>query len=432
MELANNTVGYRIKLYPTEDQKDILEKYFNTARAVYNIGINIHESHYEQYKDDPNEYGYISAQRMSVVLTKMKNTMSSYEWLKDYDSEMIKGALRDVERAYNRFKSGQCNMPRYKKRKFYHKQFVVRSDRLSICENYVRIPSIGKIYSDSNSDNLVGYGGPDKYKPKITHRKYLNSRVIFDGKSYYLTFSLKENICENICLKSQIKYANNVKWQQKLYDEPLGIDLGCDVNKWIVDSKGRRVHFPDIYKEKRKIKRLKRKLFRQHQMGMITKSTMDENPKEVYTQNQIKTHIELNKYTKRIYNKKKNEVYNYINTVLKDKPECVVLEDIRVKDMLLNKYCGKNNRHIRRHNSKILEYELYLTKTRIETVLSRNGINVLIAANDFPSSQLCSRCGHRQNIGKRKVFICEQCGFKIDRDENAAANLKNYYYNAQI
>lgn len=427
---VNNTVGYRIKLFPTKEQKYILEKYFNTARAVYNIGINIHETHYEKNKDNPDEYGYISAQRMSIILTKMKNTIPSYEWLKEYDSEMIKGALRDVERAYDRFKSKQCRLPRYKKRKFYHKQFVVRSDRLSIYESYVRIPSIGKICSSINPNNLIGYGGPCRYKPNIPHYKYLNSRIIFDGTSYYLTFSLEENIEQNHCLKSQFKYSNNPKWKTKPYDEPLGIDLGCDTNKWVVDSKGRRVKFPDVYKEKKKIKILQRKLYRQQHQGMRTKSTMENNtPKEVYTQNQIKTHIELNKYYKRIYNKKKNEIYKYINIILKDKPECVVLENIHVKDMLLSKYCGKNQRHIRRHNKKVLEYELDLTKTRIETTLRRNNVNVLIVPSDFPSSQLCSRCGHRQYIGSKKIFVCEKCGSKIDRDENAAANLKNYYYN---
>jgi putative transposase len=46
----------------------------------------------------------------------------------------------------------------------------------------------------------------------------------------------------------------------------------------------------------------------------------------------------------------------------------------------------------------------------------------------FPSSKKCSRCGAvRENLSlSERVFICPTCGFTLDRDWNAAINLREY------
>jgi putative transposase len=43
---------------------------------------------------------------------------------------------------------------------------------------------------------------------------------------------------------------------------------------------------------------------------------------------------------------------------------------------------------------------------------------------DFPSTQLCSACGHRQKVRlAERVYHCPTCGLTLDRDHNAARNL---------
>ena len=54
MRLTNEdleTVGYKIKLYPTEEQKQIFKEYFGASRFVYNLGIHLQEEHYKRYKE---------------------------------------------------------------------------------------------------------------------------------------------------------------------------------------------------------------------------------------------------------------------------------------------------------------------------------------------------------------------------------------------
>ncbi|MDJ0516795.1 MAG: zinc ribbon domain-containing protein [Trichodesmium sp. MO_231.B1] len=50
-----------------------------------------------------------------------------------------------------------------------------------------------------------------------------------------------------------------------------------------------------------------------------------------------------------------------------------------------------------------------------------------MAPRFYPSSQICSECGHQQKMPLNvRLYECENCGFKADRDFNAAVNLENY------
>ena len=52
---------------------------------------------------------------------------------------------------------------------------------------------------------------------------------------------------------------------------------------------------------------------------------------------------------------------------------------------------------------------------------------LIIADRFYPSSQICSHCGHQQKMPLNvRLYECENCGFKADRDFNAAVNLENY------
>ena len=74
----------------------------------------------------------------------------------------------------------------------------------------------------------------------------------------------------------------------------------------------------------------------------------------------------------------------------------------------------------------IYDAALYETTMIIEQKAISNGINVIRADGQFPSSQICSCCGYRQNIGEKKIYKCPECGIEINRDLNAAINLANY------
>ena len=44
-----------------------------------------------------------------------------------------------------------------------------------------------------------------------------------------------------------------------------------------------------------------------------------------------------------------------------------------------------------------------------------------------PSSQICSCCGHQQKMPlETRIYECPECGMKLDRDVNAAVNIRNF------
>jgi putative transposase len=53
------------------------------------------------------------------------------------------------------------------------------------------------------------------------------------------------------------------------------------------------------------------------------------------------------------------------------------------------------------------------------------GSELVVVSRTFPSSKLCSRCGHKKDelLLSEREYHCEECGLWIDRDLNAALNL---------
>ena len=94
------------------------------------------------------------------------------------------------------------------------------------------------------------------------------------------------------------------------------------------------------------------------------------------------------------------------------------MEDLNVEGMRKNRYLAKSVQE------ECFSKFIFQMKYKCE----RNGIEFIQVDRFFPSSKLCHKCG---NIKKKlklseRVYVCEECGFTIDRDFNAALNLEYY------
>ena len=428
-----NPITKIIKLDPTKKIMELFYQYSRTSDAVYNIGINMHEDHYKKCKEEnlEDEYWYLSAESMSVKLNNLKNTDEKYFWLKNYNAECLKGSLRDLERAYNRYKDNpkKYGLPKYKRKKNSRRSsFVIRADRLTINENTVSISSIGKVKIKGDFDkSVIGYGGPKKYKPKMKHYKYYNARIICDGNNYYLKFTMEEDIDNDITTYSQKKYLYDEDWQKKPESDIIGIDIGCSRDNWIKTSKRDCLALPDNRKEKKKCKRLNKKLKRQIKVNIKNGNTTNSPKFHGEISNGIlKTKKQIAKYNNKITNRNNTAICTFVShNILSRKPKAIVVEDIKVKDMLkTDKSINKTYR--RRHNSKILEHAPYKTVTKIKELADKNNIPVIVAPSSFASSQICSKCGQINDIGTDKIYKCNYCGHIENRDDNACNNLKQY------
>lgn len=413
-----NVVGYKVRLFPTKVQEKIFYEYFGMSRFVYNKTIDLQEEYYEANKYNEDAYKFLGFIDLRNKIRELQDT--SYPWLANYSTESIRGAVQDCVKAYEFFKNKEIHNrhPKYKSRIYSKKQFYTRPDRLLITENFVCLSSIGKIkYCNSYGNEILGIGDKNSKHYKYTH--FYNSRISFDGLYFYLTFNILRD--EKHQIHSYWNYSNNEEWQEKEFSEPIGIDVGLKNEKWFVDSTGTKIERPDSTVLNKKINRLQRKYDRQKKLNLSKNSSfMEQHPNG--SKNMQKTREKINKCFKKITNRRRNAVHEYGCRLLDKKPSAIVMESIS-----LNRIIYKNN-NVSILNQMVMDAALYESMQIIQNKLEYNGIPVIRADANYPSSQLCSCCGYRQDIGKRKTYQCPNCGTVIDRDLNAAINLKKLAY----
>ncbi|WP_147382064.1 RNA-guided endonuclease InsQ/TnpB family protein, partial [Peptoclostridium sp. AF21-18] len=96
-------------------------------------------------------------------------------------------------------------------------------------------------------------------------------------------------------------------------------------------------------------------------------------------------------------------------------------EDLNVQGMMKNKHLSE----------KIADCSFYEIYRQLKYKCQNKGIEFIVADRFYPSSKICSNCGHKKeklSLSER-TYRCECCGKVIDRDFNASLNLKNLAYN---
>ena len=178
----------------------------------------------------------------------------------------------------------------------------------------------------------------------------------------------------------------------------VGVDLG--IKELAITSNGELYDNPKSYeKNHKRLKRLQRKLSRK--------------PKD--SKNREKNRQKVAKLHKHIKNQRKDATHKLTHELV-SQYDVICIEDLKPSHMLRDKNLSKyisdaNFGEIRRQ----LEYKCLW-----------NHKQLVVVDQFFPSSQLCSVCGERnekvKNLGIR-YWICPHCKAKHDRDRNAANNI---------
>lgn len=198
-------------------------------------------------------------------------------------------------------------------------------------------------------------------------------------------------------------------------------------NKFLSDSELRK-EFTDfaifsdghIYKNINKTQKVKKLEKRKRKLQRSISRRYEKNKKGgsyCKTSNIIKRKKELLKVTKRLTNIRQNYLHQITSEIVKRKPSFICIEDLNVSGMMKN-----------RHLSKAVQQQgFYEFRRQIEYKSKRNNVPVVIADRFFPSSKLCSCCGHIKKDLRLsdRIYKCE-CGNIIDRDYQASLNLKIY------
>ena len=177
----------------------------------------------------------------------------------------------------------------------------------------------------------------------------------------------------------------------------VGVDLG--IKTLAVLSDGREVA---------KVKAHEAKMARLRQLNKSLAR------KQKGSNNWKKTAIKLGRLHMRIANIRKNALHKLTSQLVRDY-SVVVIEDLNVKGM-------SKNRHLAR---SILDAGFGSFRTMLEYKAKATGTIIGIADRFYPSSKTCSGCGKIHDMPLSKRTMACDCGLTIDRDLNAAINLRN-------
>ncbi len=389
-------LGNVVRLEPSIEQESLFRQFGGTARFAWNECKSFYDT---MYKTNGK---YATVQELIEHIQDLKHNNPDYAWLKTVPEAITKQSIKDLKRAYqNAYKKRKDEgfdknnpdkyFPKFKKKSKNEYSFYQRTDNIhKTDETHVKITGIKK---PVKCTALRGIDLPEHI---------LNPRIKFDGKYWYLSYSFE---------------VDNDDIVDDYENEIIGMDLG--VKELAILSNGE--HFKNINKDRevkrlhKRLKRLKRQVSRKYEANAVI---LENGEKKYYkTNNIIKLEKQIKLIYRRISNINKTHMYEVIKAVLKTKPQSIVLEDLNIKGMMQNPKIAK----------AIQEQSMYKFKRKLAYKCQLNGIDLYLADRWYPSSKVCSCCGwYNSNLKiSHRIFHCEECGMVMDRDENAALNIKN-------
>jgi putative transposase len=278
------------------------------------------------------------------------------------------------------------SFPRFKSKKYcknsYSNYNAWKDCHIDNDNHQIKIPCLGWVKYNPREKNI-----PDNWKIRhITISKSITNK-------YYCS----------ICFQYSIGIDNIQKNKDKNINI-LGIDYSS--SSLYVDSNSNKANYPKYYRSNQQKLRILQKKFSRQQKGSV---------------NRDKTLQRIRVLHEKISNQRRDFLHK-LSTSITKKFRIICVEDINMKGMSQCLHLGKSTMD----NGFGMFREMLLYKQE------RIPHHKLILANKwFPSSKRCSKCGNIKSDLKLKdrIYKCNECGLTIDRDINAAINLKQYAFN---
>ena len=357
------------------EQKVLLAKHFGTVRFVYNWALNFNITQYAQTK---KHLGWISI----CGSDEYHQLKEDNPWMREVNVQSMTNAISHLDKAFQRFFRHQGGFPRSKSKHDNNQSFEVPENlKIDFKEKKIQIP---KFLKRKNFDNRI--------KIKI-------SRRVKEGKIGTATVS------RNCCGQYFISFIVHTDEQPKEFnktiskDNSLGIDFG--LKHFLNFSNGEKVDSPEYFKKLlTKLKQEQRKL----------------SKKQKGSKNKEKQRLKVAKVHQKIHNQREDFLHKLTTSLVKESQfDVFCMEDLNLKNM--SKLWGR----------KVSDLSYYTFQTMLTYKCLKYGKKVIKIGRFEPSSQICSNCGHRQKLSlEERIYKCPHCGNEIDRDTNAAINIRNF------
>lgn len=274
--------GYKYRIFPTDEQKMLIDKTIGCCRYVWNGFLALKEFRYKEFEET------MSYNDMSKLLTEIKKTD---DFLREVDSTALQQTLKQLDNTFKMFFKKVCKYPRFKNKKNPKNSY--KSMNVKIKDSQIVIPKVGKV-DYANSRNIKG--------------RILSATISrTPTNKYFVSFTVDED----------------VEYLQKT-DKEVGIDLG--LKTFAVCSDGKEYVSPKpMWKYIARLKKLQRRLSK-------------KKNKKSNRYKKLKLRIAL--LHERIANIRKDFLHK-LSTKLIQENQLICLEDLNVKGMTKNHKLAK-------------------------------------------------------------------------------------------
>jgi len=365
--------GIKIKIYPNQEQTQLIEQNIGNARFVWNQMLNMWNT---RYQNNPN-LSTLGKYDLNGLLPTLKK---EYEFLKESESTSLQFVCETLHGSFVEFFKKSRRHPRFKSKKKATPSFTMKNNKnIELKKNAIKLPKISWVKARW-SDNILF----DKIK-RVT--------VTRTPSGYYKASVLVES--ENQVLDKT--------------DKKIGLDMGQ--TDLMIGSDGTRVKTRTYKQYEKKLKKWQKKMSRRMRLAKEKGIPLDE------AKNYQKAKRMVAKYHEKIRNCRKDYLHKVTRQIVEEY-DFIAVENLRVKGML-------NIDNSKLNNHAIANQSWYELRTMFEYKSEWYG-KTFVKVDPRYTSQDCSNChertGPRNDLSVRH-WICSSCGLQHDRDINAGRNI---------
>jgi putative transposase len=365
--------AFRFELSPNVAQRQALARHVGAARYAYNWGLEMVLKALEEGRRIPSAFD----------LSKTWNAWKreNAPWWTEVSKCAPQGAFHDLEEALKNWRKGRAKFPRFRRKKLIPDNGAYFTGSIRVFPQHIQLPRIGKVRSKEPTNKLLKLLGEKK-------ARILSATVSQEADRFYVSLT-----CE-------VDRPDPKPREVKSQDDVIGTDLG--LSSFVTLSDGTKIDAPKPLAKKLRLVRRRSKQLSRKKNG---------------SNNWKKAAMSLARLHRKVKNARRDFLHKLTTWLARTKP-AIVVENLNVKGISQQ----------RRISRSVADVGWGTFLRMLEYKARWYGATLIVAPRSFPSTRLCSRCGylHGKIPLSQRVFRCEACGLEIDRDLNAAINLKKY------
>lgn len=355
---------YKFRMYRNDKRDGYLHQQINLAGLVWNHALALQRRYYRLTGK------YIGLGRLKKHIAKLRMRTQRCAFWKELGSQAVQDVLERLDKAYKRFFARQGGLPRFKKVKKY-RSFTLTQAGWKLLDSEGK--RYGKILIGGHTYKFVQHRPINGVIKTVTIKRDSAGRL-------WLCFSVLE------------------QWEKPKRvstGEIGGFDFG--LRTFLTDHTGHKYLSPEFFKQElHRVRTLNR---------AVSRKVKGSNNRRKAGWLLARTHI--------CVEDKRRDFHFQLANDLCDRYDVLTFETLNIDAM--KRLWGR----------KVSDLGFAQFVEIVEWVAFKRGKRVIFLDRWTPTTQTCSNCGERQKLDlKERTFACGHCGLTLDRDHNAAINIR--------